>query len=81
MPAKRQQSLLQIDQWLDRRLDLDLDEAKLAAALDEAVDGRLRDAELIGDLRLGQAFEEMQDQCLMHLPRDRRSPRVERVTD
>ena len=30
----------------------------------------MRDAELVGDLRLRQAFEEMQDQRLVHLPGD-----------
>lgn len=35
--SERQQLFFDFHQWLDRRLDLDLDETKLAAALDEAV--------------------------------------------
>ncbi|MCY1301093.1 hypothetical protein D9M70_506840 [compost metagenome] len=68
--ADRQELFFHVDQRLDRRLDLDLDQAELAAALDQPVDGRLRNAEPVGDLRLGQPFEEMQDERLVHLPCD-----------
>lgn len=61
---------LDIDQRLDRRLDLDFDEAELAPTLDQAVDGRMRDAELICDLRLRQTFQKVKHEGLVHLPCD-----------
>jgi hypothetical protein len=40
-------------------------------AFDEAVDGRMRDAELLGDFRLRLGFHVMKHKRLIHLADDR----------